>query len=145
MRIWLLLLIAAACGTPATNTGASVEEGGSFTQVFEHPRDAVFHATVAAAKDLGYTLEVADPMSGRVSGRSEIKRRGLGAQVEYYVMRADVEAPQAGIPGVRLRLTFTFTHHLASESRTSMNDEIVGSRKRYDEFFLAVHKNLGGE
>ena len=145
MRIWPILLLAAACGTPATNTGASVAEGGSFTQEFQHPRDAVFHASVAAAEDLGYTLDMADPMSGRVSGRSEIKRRGLGAQVEYYVMRADVEAPQVGMPGVRLRLTFTFTHHLASESRTSINDELVGSRARYDAFFSAVEKHLSSQ
>ena len=143
MRLWPLLLLVAACGTPATNTGASVEQDGSYTQVFLHSSDAVFHASIAAAKDLGYTLDVADPMSGRVSGRSEIKPRGLGAQVEYYLLRADIEAPQAGIEGVRLRIVFTFTHHLAGQSRSSINDKIVGSRSRYDAFFEAVAKQLG--
>jgi len=138
----LLLSLAAACGSPATDTGASVEEGGSFAKSFPYARDAVFHASIAAAKDLGYTLEVADPMSGRISGRSEIKRRGLGAQVEYYLLRADIEAPQASIEGVRLRLVFTHTYHLSGQSRSSLNDKIVGSRKRYDEFFTAVQKEL---
>ena len=138
----VLLALAAACGSPATDTGASVQEGGSFTHMFPHSRDAVFHATIAAAKDLGYTLDVADPMSGRISGRSEIKRRGLGAQVEYYLLRADIEAPQADIEGVRLRLVFTHTYHLSGESRSSLNDKVVGSRKRYDEFFTAVEKVL---
>lgn len=142
-RIPVLLLFVAACGTPATNTGASVEEDGSFTHVFQHPRDEVFHASIAAAQELGYTLEVTDPLAGRISGRSEIKRRGLGGQVQYYLVRADVQAPQVGQTGVRLRLVFTFTHHLSGESRTSMNDKIVGSRDRYDAFFTEVAKQLG--
>jgi len=145
MRVWPLLIIVAACGTPATDTGATVQEGGSYSHVYPHSRDAVFHATVAAAKELEYALEVADPMSGRVSGRSEIKRRGLGAQVEYYVLRADIEAPRPGIEGVQLRLVFTFTHHLSGQGRTSINDKIVGSRARYDAYFLAVERHLTGK
>jgi len=143
MRRVVPLLLLAACGTPATNTLASVEEDGSYTHVFENRRDEVFHAVIAAATDLGYSVEVADPMAGRVSGRSEVKRRGLGAQVEYYLFRADIEAPQAGRKGVRLRVTITFTHHLSGESRTSINDQIVGRRERYDALFEAVAAQLG--
>ena len=144
MRWTLPLLLAAACGTPATNTGASVEEDGSFIHRFEASRDDVYHAAVAAAKECGYTIEVADPMSARVSGRSEIKRRGMGAQVQYYLLRADIEAPQPGMPGVRVRVTITFTHHKSGQTRTSMNDKIVGSRQRYDAYFEAIEKQLGG-
>jgi len=144
MRWSLPLLLLLGCNSPATDTGASVQEDGSFTHVFAHPRDAVFHAAIAAATELGYSVEVADPMAGRVSGRSEIKRRGLGAQVQYYLLRADVEAPQVGMAGVRLRVTITFTHHLSGQSRTSMNDEIVGSRAKYDAYFEAVARHLGG-
>ena len=140
----LVLVFLAACGSPATNTDASVEQDGAFTKVFLHDRDSVFHASIAAAKDLGYTIDVADPMAGRVSGRSKIKRRGLGAQVQYYILRSDVEARQAGTDGVRLRVVITFTHHLSGESRTSMNDKIVGSRAKYDAFFEAVSTQLGG-
>jgi hypothetical protein len=143
MRRFLPFLLLAACGTPATNTLASVEEDGSFTHVFEHKRDDVFHAAIAAAEELGYRVEVADPMAGRVSARSEVKRRGLGAQVQYYILRADMEAPQAGRTGVRMRVTITFTHHLSGESRTSINDQIVGRRERYDAFFEAVARQLG--
>lgn len=142
---WLLpLLLLAACGSPATDTGASVHEDGSFTHVFPNRRDDVFHAAIAAARELGYAIEVADPMAGRLSGRSEVKRRGLGAQVQYYLLRADVEAPQAGVEGVRLRVTITFTYHLSGESRSSMNDNIVGRREKYDAFFSAVARQLGG-
>ncbi|MHC4939348.1 MAG: hypothetical protein ACYTHK_10295 [Planctomycetota bacterium] len=141
---WFPILLLAACGTPATNTGASVEEDGSFSLLYRYARDDVYHAAVAAAKECGYTIEVADPMSARVSGRSEIKRRGLGAQVQYYVLRADVEAPQPGAQGVRVRVTITFTHHLSGQTRTSMNDKIVGSREKYDDYFTAISKQLGG-
>ena len=142
-RSTLLLALLAACGTPATNTGASVEEDGSFTQVYEHPRESVYHAAVAAAKELGYSLEVADPMVGRVSGRSEIKRRGLGAQVQYYLIRADLQAPQPGMTGTRVRVTITFTHHLSGQPRTSINDKIVRTRDRYDAFFEEIKLQLG--
>ncbi len=143
MHRFFAILLLAACGTPATNTGASVEEDGSFTHVFMHKRDDVYHAAVAAAKDCGYTVEVADPMAARVSGRSEIKRRGLGKQVQYYVLRTDVEAPQPGMQGVRVRVVITFTHHISGQTRTSMNDKIVGSREKYDAYFQAVSKQLG--
>ena len=143
MRRILPLLLAAACGSPATKTGATVQEDGSFTKIYAHPRDAVFHAALNAATELGYTIEVADPMAGRVSARSPVKRRGLGAQVEYYILRADVEAPQAGTTGVRLRVSITFTHHPAGGSRTSINDEVVGRPDRYDAYFLAVARLLG--
>ena len=142
-RWTLALVFLAACGTPATNTGASVEQDGSYTHVVASDRDRVFHASIAAAKELGYTVEVADPMAGRMSGRSEIKRRGLGAQVQYYVIRSDVEARQPGTDGVRLRVSITFTHHLSGEPRTSMNDKIVGARAKYDAFFEAVARHIG--
>ncbi|MHC4955435.1 MAG: hypothetical protein ACYTGZ_16405 [Planctomycetota bacterium] len=141
--VLLVPLLLLACGSPATNTGASVEEDGSFTQVFPYDRDEVFHACIEAAKKLGYTLEVADPMSARISGRSEVTRRGLGAQVQYYLIRTDVESPQAGMTGVRVRVVITFTHHKSGESRTSINDRIVGSREKYDAFFKEIQAQLG--
>jgi hypothetical protein len=143
MRWPLALLVLAACNSPATNTDASVQEDGSYSHIYDHPRDAVYHAAITAAKDIGYSIEVADPMAGRVSGRSEVKRRGLGAQVQYYLLRADIEAPQVGTTGVRVRVTIIFTHHLSGESRTSINDKIVGSREKYDAFFEALSRQLG--
>ena len=139
----LLLIFVLACGSPATNTDASVEEDGSFTQVYQYPREDVYHAAVAAAESLGYKVEVADPMSGRVSGRSKIKRRGLGAQVEYYLIRADMQAPQPGMTGTRVRVTVTFTHHLSGQPRTSINDKIVRTRDRYDAYFTEIKAQLG--
>ena len=138
------MIFVVACGTPATNTDASVEEDGSFTQVYQYPRDTVYHAAVAAAEKLGYRIEVADPMSGRVSGRSTIERRGLGAQVQYYLIRADMQAPQPGMTGTRVRVTVTFTHHLSGQPRTSINDKIVRTRDRYDAYFEEIKLQLGG-
>jgi len=140
----LLLVFVLACGTPATDTDASVEEDGSFTQVYQYQRDSVYHAAVAAAESLGYKIEVADPMAARVSGRSQVKRRGLGAQVQYYLIRADMQAPQPGMTGTRVRVTITFTHHLSGQPRTSINDKIVRTRDRYDAFFEEIKLQLGG-
>ena len=139
----LLLIFVLACGSPATNTDASVEEDGSFTQVYQYPREDVYHAAVAAAESLGYKIEVADPLSARVSGRSGIKRRGLGAQVQYYLIRADMQAPQPGMTGTRVRVTITFTHHLSGQPRTSINDKIVRTRDRYDAYFTEIAAQLG--
>lgn len=141
MRLLPLLLLA-ACGTPATKSDATVEPDGSFVLRYNASRDAVFHAATAACGELGYEPEVVDPLAARITARSEVKRAGLGAQVKYQVLRADVEAPTAGIEGVRLRLTVTATHHRAGQSRSSMNDRIIGSRDVYDEFFEAVSAQL---
>ena len=45
---------------------------------------------------------------------------------------------------MRVRVTVTFTHHLAGEPRSSMNDRLVGKRDRYDAFFEAIQKALQG-
>lgn len=143
MRGTLLLLLLAACASPASRTAASVEQDGSYTHVFEQRRDDVFHAAIAAAEALGYRVEVADPMAGRVSARSAVEER-LGTRVEYDILRADVEAPQAGRDGVRLRVTLTHTHHRSGESRSSIDDTIVSGRAKYDAFFEEVARQLGG-
>jgi hypothetical protein len=139
---FLLAFSLAACGTPATRSNATVVQDGSFVLRYQASRDAVFHAALAACSALDYEPDVVDPLAARITAHSQTKRRGLGAQVQYYVLRADVEAPSPGIAGVRVRLTITFTHHLSGQPRTSMNDSAVGSRERYDDFFNAIHTAL---
>ncbi|MEM8882584.1 MAG: hypothetical protein AAGD14_00775 [Planctomycetota bacterium] len=140
----LLPLLVLGCGSPATQTGAGVEEDGSYIEAFAAERDRVFEAAVQAAREVGYRTDVVDPTGGRISGQTEPTRRGIGVNVQYYILRADVLPPTSGLAESRLRVVITYTYHLSGQSRTSINDKIVGAREKYDAYFKAVRRHLNG-